>query len=125
MTCSVILWASDFEREVSFNNELYIKSDKYGQIILNAKEFEEDISIVKIHIEGSPLDIEQKFEIDWRDEVLKALRLNLYDYFYKSVKRLYLNSGYKRRQLVQTIKVSESAFGIGMRYPVSKKINTF
>ncbi|MFX1494048.1 MAG: NAD+ synthase [Promethearchaeota archaeon] len=39
------------------------------------------------------------------------------------VRKLYLNSEYKRRQLVQTIKVSESAFGIGRRYPVLKKIN--
>ena len=38
------------------------------------------------------------------------------------VKRLYLNSEYKRRQLVQTIKVSESAFGIGRRYPVLKHL---
>jgi NAD+ synthase (glutamine-hydrolysing) len=40
----------------------------------------------------------------------------------KKVRNLYLNSEYKRRQLVQTIKVSESAFGIGRRYPVLKKI---
>jgi NAD+ synthetase len=38
------------------------------------------------------------------------------------VRKLYLNSEYKRRQLVQTIKVSESAFGIGRRYPVLKRI---
>ena len=38
------------------------------------------------------------------------------------VRKLYLNSEYKRRQLVQTIKVSASAFGIGRRYPVLKKI---
>lgn len=38
------------------------------------------------------------------------------------VRRLYLNSEYKRRQLVQSIKVSESAFGIGRRYPVLKKL---
>ncbi len=38
------------------------------------------------------------------------------------VRNLYLNSEYKRRQLVQTIKVSESAFGIGRRYPVLKRI---
>ena len=38
------------------------------------------------------------------------------------VKRLYLNSEYKRRQLVQTIKVSDSAFGIGRRYPVLKRL---
>jgi len=40
----------------------------------------------------------------------------------KKVRNLYLNSEYKRRQLVQTIKVSESAFGIGRRYPVLKRI---
>jgi NAD+ synthase (glutamine-hydrolysing) len=39
------------------------------------------------------------------------------------VRRLYLNSEYKRRQLVQTIKVSDSAFGIGRRYPVLKRID--
>ena len=38
------------------------------------------------------------------------------------VRRLYLNSEYKRRQLVQSIKVSESAFGIGRRYPVLKRL---
>ncbi len=38
------------------------------------------------------------------------------------VRRLYLNSEYKRRQLVQSIKISESAFGIGRRYPVLKRI---
>ena len=39
------------------------------------------------------------------------------------VRKLYLNSEYKRRQLVQSIKVSESAFGIGRRYPVLKRLN--
>ena len=38
------------------------------------------------------------------------------------IRRLYLNSEYKRRQLVQTIKVSASAFGIGRRYPVLKRL---
>ncbi|MFX0070533.1 MAG: NAD+ synthase [Candidatus Hermodarchaeota archaeon] len=38
------------------------------------------------------------------------------------VRKLYLNSEYKRRQLVQSIKISESAFGIGRRYPVLKKL---
>jgi len=39
------------------------------------------------------------------------------------VRSLYLNAEFKRRQLVQSIKVSPSAFGIGRRYPVLKKIN--
>jgi len=38
------------------------------------------------------------------------------------VRKLYLNSEYKRRQLVQSIKISESAFGIGRRYPVLKQL---
>jgi NAD+ synthetase len=38
------------------------------------------------------------------------------------VRKLYLNSEYKRRQLVQTIKISPSAFGIGRRYPVLKRL---
>jgi len=41
----------------------------------------------------------------------------------KKVERLYLSSEYKRRQLVQTIKVSETAFGIGRKYPVLKRVN--
>lgn len=41
----------------------------------------------------------------------------------KRVEKLYLSSEYKRRQLVQTIKVSESAFGIGRKYPVLKRID--
>ncbi len=41
----------------------------------------------------------------------------------KKVEKLYLSSEYKRRQLVQTIKISESAFGIGRKYPVLKRIN--
>ncbi len=39
------------------------------------------------------------------------------------VENLYLKAEFKRRQLVQSIKVSSSAFGIGRRYPVLKKIN--
>ncbi|MBN1801002.1 MAG: NAD+ synthase [Candidatus Lokiarchaeota archaeon] len=38
------------------------------------------------------------------------------------VRNLYLKSEYKRRQLVQSIKISESAFGIGRKYPVLKNI---
>jgi NAD+ synthase (glutamine-hydrolysing) len=41
----------------------------------------------------------------------------------RKVEKMYLSSEYKRRQLVQTIKVSESAFGIGRKYPVLKRID--
>jgi NAD+ synthase (glutamine-hydrolysing) len=40
----------------------------------------------------------------------------------EKVRKLYLNSEFKRRQLVQTIRISKSAFGIGRRYPVLKNI---
>ncbi|MFW9901717.1 MAG: nitrilase-related carbon-nitrogen hydrolase, partial [Candidatus Thorarchaeota archaeon] len=48
--------------EIVYDGQSFI-TNKYGQIIFKAKGFEEDISLVKIQIEGSPLDIEQKFEI--------------------------------------------------------------
>jgi len=50
-----------------------------------------------------------------KDEGINSETINL-------VRKLYLNSEYKRRQLVQTIKVSASAFGIGRRFPVLKRI---
>jgi NAD+ synthetase len=52
---------------------------------------------------------------------LKAQGINIQTI--KKVERLYLNSEYKRQQLVQTIKISETAFGIGRKYPVLKQID--
>jgi len=55
---------------------------------------------------------------------LKSLKnKGINDTTINKVRNLYLNSEYKRRQLVQTIKVSKSAFGTGRRYPVLKRIN--
>lgn len=39
----------------------------------------------------------------------------------KNVERLYLTAEYKRAQLVQTIKISPRAFGIGRRMPITNK----
>ena len=69
--------------EIVYDGQSFI-TNSFGQIVYKAKEFKEDAPMVKIKIEGSPLDIIQNYEINWRDEVLKALRLNLYDYFQKS-----------------------------------------
>ncbi|MFX1320131.1 MAG: NAD+ synthase [Promethearchaeota archaeon] len=69
--------------EIVYDGQSFI-TNSFGQIVYKAKEFKEDAPMVKIKIEGSPLDIIQNYEIDWRDEVLKALRLNLNDYFQKS-----------------------------------------
>lgn len=69
--------------EIVYDGQNFI-TNSFGQIIYKAKEFEEDASLVEIKIKGSPLDIMQSYEMDWREEVLKALRLNLYDYYQKS-----------------------------------------
>ncbi|MFX1470282.1 MAG: NAD+ synthase [Promethearchaeota archaeon] len=69
--------------EIVYDGQSFI-TNKYGQIIHKAKEFEEDISIIAIDLEGAPLDTERDYGIDWRDEILRALCLNLYDYFHKS-----------------------------------------
>ncbi len=42
----------------------------------------------------------------------------------KRVEHLYLTAEYKRAQLVQTIKVSPKAFGIGRRMPIINKYHT-
>ncbi|MDX1797813.1 MAG: NAD+ synthase [Candidatus Lokiarchaeia archaeon] len=69
--------------EIVYDGQSFI-TNKYGQIIFKAKEFEEDVSMFEVEMEGSSLDIELDYKMDWRDEVLRALRLNLYDYFHKS-----------------------------------------
>jgi NAD+ synthase (glutamine-hydrolysing) len=69
--------------EIIYDGQSFI-TNKYGQIIFKAKGFEEDVSMFEIQMEGSPLDIKLDYKMDWRDEVLRALRLNLYDYFHKS-----------------------------------------
>ncbi|MFX1389360.1 MAG: NAD+ synthase [Promethearchaeota archaeon] len=69
--------------EIVYDGQSFI-TNKYGQITFKAKEFEEDISLVEIDLNSAPLKNELEFKKDWREEVLKALRLNLYDYFHKS-----------------------------------------
>ncbi len=58
--------------------------NKYGQIIVKLKAFEEDIALVEIEIENSQPIEEKDYNVDWREDVLNALKLNLYDYFHKS-----------------------------------------
>ncbi|MFX1387728.1 MAG: NAD+ synthase [Promethearchaeota archaeon] len=69
--------------EIVYDGQSFI-ANRFGQIIFKAKEFEEDTPIVDVKIGGPPLDNLQEHEIDWKDNVIKALRLNLYDYFHKS-----------------------------------------
>jgi NAD+ synthase (glutamine-hydrolysing) len=69
--------------EIVYDGQSFI-TNKHGQIIFKANEFKEDTPLIEIKIEGSLLSKTQIYEIDWRDEVIKALQLNLYDYYHKS-----------------------------------------
>lgn len=69
--------------EIVYDGQSFI-SNKFGQIIFKAKAFEEDISLVEISIDNPTAIEEQDYHIDWREDVLNALKLNLFDYFHKS-----------------------------------------
>ena len=69
--------------EIVYDGQSFI-TNKFGQIIFKAKAFEEDTSSVEIAIDNPTTIEEQDYYIDWREEVLNALKLNLYDYFHKS-----------------------------------------
>lgn len=69
--------------EIVYDGQSFI-TNKLGQIIFKAKAFEEDTSLIEIFIDNPTTIEEQDYHIDWREEVLNALKLNLYDYFHKS-----------------------------------------
>ncbi len=69
--------------EIVYDGQSFI-SNKFGQIICKAKAFEEDICLAEIPIDDPTPIQEQNYDVDWRAEVLNALKLNLYDYFHKS-----------------------------------------
>ena len=59
-------------------------TNKFGQMIFKAKAFEEDLSLFEILMEGDHPIEEKYITVDWREEVVKALKLNLFDYYQKS-----------------------------------------
>ena len=69
--------------EIVYDGQSFI-SNKHGQIIFKAKGFDEEVSVFNLIIENVKFEKELSYEIDWREEVLDALKLNLYDYYYKS-----------------------------------------
>ena len=69
--------------EIVYDGQSFM-TNKFGQIIFKAEAFEEDTSLVEISIDNPTVIEEQDYHIDWREEVLNALKLNLYDYFHKS-----------------------------------------
>ncbi|TFG19564.1 MAG: NAD+ synthase [Promethearchaeota archaeon] len=69
--------------EIVYDGNSFI-SNKFGQVVFKAKAFEEDVVNIEINIdEENPIE-EKNYEKDWRDNVVNALKLNLYDYYHKS-----------------------------------------
>ncbi|MHA1146617.1 MAG: NAD+ synthase [Promethearchaeota archaeon] len=69
--------------EIVFDGRSFV-SNKNGQIIFIAESFKEDSPIVEINIDSNELIKEKDYQIDWREDVVEALKLNLYDYYHKS-----------------------------------------
>ncbi|MGQ4876180.1 MAG: NAD+ synthase [Promethearchaeia archaeon] len=69
--------------EITYDGQSFIVN-KFGQIIFKAKAFKKDDSIVEVKIDDDTEIQEKDYDMDWREEVIEALKLNLYDYFYKS-----------------------------------------
>jgi len=68
--------------EIVYDGQSFI-TDKTGRVIFKAKAFVEQIAKFKFTIEENSVK-ENICQFDWRKEVIEALKLNLYDYFYKS-----------------------------------------
>ncbi len=69
--------------EIVYDGQSFVVN-KYGQVISKSKAFEEDTTLVEIEIGDSHKIEEKEPKIDWKEDVLNALKLNIYDYFYKS-----------------------------------------
>jgi len=69
--------------EIVYDGQSFI-TNKFGQLIFKAKAFEEDVAKFTLPIDKVEKIHEKSYELDWREEVLKALTLNMSDYYYKS-----------------------------------------
>jgi NAD+ synthase (glutamine-hydrolysing) len=69
--------------EIVYDGQSFI-TNKFGQIIFKSKAFEEDVRLFEIPMKNINRIEEQEYEIDWREEVINALKLNLSDYYVKS-----------------------------------------
>jgi len=69
--------------EIVYDGQSFI-TNHFGQIIHKAKAFKEDTPLIEINIDKPNQRDEKIYKTDWREEVVEALKLNLYDYFYKS-----------------------------------------
>ena len=69
--------------EIVYDGQSFI-TNKFGQVIFKAKAFNEDIATYELNIDDNqPAEINNQ-DVDWREDIVNALKLNLYDYFYKS-----------------------------------------
>ena len=69
--------------EITYDGQSFL-TNRSGEISFRAKAFEEDFPWVDIHIDREIISSEEEFSVDWRKQVLKALKLNLHDYFHKT-----------------------------------------
>ncbi|MBD3255233.1 MAG: NAD+ synthase [Candidatus Lokiarchaeota archaeon] len=69
--------------EIVFDGQSFV-SNKFGQITYKSVGFQEASPVVRVEIDEDTQIEEFKYNIDWRKEVLEALKLNLYDYFHKT-----------------------------------------
>jgi len=69
--------------EIVYDGQSFI-TNKFGQMIFKAKAFEEDICLFEVPLKDEEPIEEKKYNTDWREEVINALNLNLYDYYNKS-----------------------------------------
>jgi NAD+ synthetase len=69
--------------EIVYDGQSFV-SNKFGQIIFKAGLCREDVPIVEVLIDNDKSIIPRDYKIDWREEVLEAMKINLYDYFHKT-----------------------------------------
>jgi len=69
--------------EIVYDGQSFI-TDKNGDVIFKAKAFEEDIAKYNLMLKRKETNLNNIAQMDWREEVIEALKLNLYDYFHKS-----------------------------------------
>jgi NAD+ synthase (glutamine-hydrolysing) len=69
--------------EIVYDGQSFI-TNKFDQVIFKAKAFEEDICLCEIPMNNTHSVEEKYIEVDWREDVINALKLNVYDYYHKS-----------------------------------------
>ncbi|MFW9822093.1 MAG: NAD+ synthase [Candidatus Thorarchaeota archaeon] len=69
--------------EIVYDGQSFI-TNEFGKVVFKAKAFEEDICSFELNLNGVNKLKEVAYQVDWREQVVSALKLNLYDYYSKS-----------------------------------------